>query len=476
MLKKLLIFLLFIGTILHATIPTQVTVTKLYVATLDRAPDIEGLNYWVDDSKLSLEQIAISFFDQPETQKKYPKETSHRDFVKSIYENLFKRIPDNDGWDYWEKELDSQSIQLSVFILAVTNGALDDDAKIIKNRTTIALTFALSGKSDTTEASKILEDITDEEESVSKAVEDFQLDSTVISSTQQDQIDSNSPIDIVKTETPNEETTNEDKKQEDIPDGLILKESFENLRANNGWHVERGDVTGDHGIVWDTHQNGLEVERGIVSATIDGDVHAELDAHHNVTISTQVNLKSGSNYELSFYIKPRGKRNQSDQKDTSAMEISLGDNIVSIESDKDGKLTTNFDNTNMTIISTSKDSDWTELTITYTNITQDSNTLTIKGTGADDSYGMLLDNIELRGEASDNQEESNTQLSNITDEAISSKVQSVIDELEKIKIELSDVESYDGDKLKQEYDGVKKRFDDVKIAHSTTNNHRRIHI
>jgi|GEM_PF-2759706 len=53
-------------------------------------------------------------------------------------------------------------------------------------------------------------------------------------------------------------------------------------------------------------------------------------------------------------------------------------------------------------------------------------------------------------------------LSTITDVAVSSSVQTVIDELNQIKIELDGVQAYDGNKLKQEYDKIKKRFDDVK--------------
>ncbi|WP_367278395.1 DUF4214 domain-containing protein [Sulfurimonas sp.] len=42
-------------------------VCKLYVATFNRAPDAAGLSYWVNNSGLSIEGIAQSFFDQPET-------------------------------------------------------------------------------------------------------------------------------------------------------------------------------------------------------------------------------------------------------------------------------------------------------------------------------------------------------------------------------------------------------------------------
>ena len=52
-------------------------------------------------------------------------------------------------------------------------------------------------------------------------------------------------------------------------------------------------------------------------------------------------------------------------------------------------------------------------------------------------------------------------LSTITDVEVSSKVKAVSDELNKIKTELDGVQAYDGNKLKQEYDKVKGRFNDV---------------
>ncbi|MBL0721742.1 MAG: hypothetical protein JJV88_04100 [Sulfurovum sp.] len=51
------------------TKPELDNVTKLYIATFGRAPKKEGSNYWLYESKLNLEDIARSFFDQPETLK-----------------------------------------------------------------------------------------------------------------------------------------------------------------------------------------------------------------------------------------------------------------------------------------------------------------------------------------------------------------------------------------------------------------------
>jgi len=54
--------LMMLSTLLQAEVPTRESVTKLYVATFNRAPDSAGLNYWLNDSGLQLEQIAQSFF------------------------------------------------------------------------------------------------------------------------------------------------------------------------------------------------------------------------------------------------------------------------------------------------------------------------------------------------------------------------------------------------------------------------------
>ena len=49
---------------------TREQVAQIYVATFNRAPLEEGLDYWTN-SGFNIEQIAGSFFDQPEAQAIY---------------------------------------------------------------------------------------------------------------------------------------------------------------------------------------------------------------------------------------------------------------------------------------------------------------------------------------------------------------------------------------------------------------------
>ena len=168
MFKRVILFIILNLTILYATIPTKESVTKLYIATFNRAPDSSGLNYWLNCG-LSLEEIAESFFDQKETKELYPDNYSTKEFIDAIYQNVLGRSPDKDGFDYWQKELDSHRLSRSVFILAIINGALGDDAKLLENKTEVGLYFVSKNLNDVELAKEVMRDITADESSVAKA-------------------------------------------------------------------------------------------------------------------------------------------------------------------------------------------------------------------------------------------------------------------------------------------------------------------
>jgi hypothetical protein len=157
--KKIIFALLIIFTYINAQEATNESVTKLYVATFDRAPDADGLQYWVN-TKAPLEDIASSFFEQDETKALYPDDYSNIDFINSIYMNLFKHSPDQDGLTYWQEKLDTNQISKSTFILAVVNGALGDDKAILDNKTAVGLVFAEGGFINLELAKISMQDIT----------------------------------------------------------------------------------------------------------------------------------------------------------------------------------------------------------------------------------------------------------------------------------------------------------------------------
>jgi len=141
---------------------TRKQVAQLYVATLNRAPDAAGLDYW-ENSGLAIEEIAASFFDQPETQALYPAGTSSAKFVNSIYNNLFNRDAEQAGLDYWVEQLDAGNVSRDQMILAVTNGAQDtglgSDATILANKTKVGLVFADAGLDSVEDTKAVMEGV-----------------------------------------------------------------------------------------------------------------------------------------------------------------------------------------------------------------------------------------------------------------------------------------------------------------------------
>lgn len=86
----------------------------LYVAFFNRAPDADGLNYWIESLKAgtSLDQIAASFYQAAlayPTQTGYSANMSNEDFVRIIYKNVLGRTgataPSESEVKYWADDI-----------------------------------------------------------------------------------------------------------------------------------------------------------------------------------------------------------------------------------------------------------------------------------------------------------------------------------------------------------------------------------
>lgn len=82
---------------------------RLYQAAFDRTPDTAGLGYWIDavDKGMSLESVANSFLQSQEFKSLYGDSPSNQQFVTLLYNNVLNREPDADGLDYWLNDLSS---------------------------------------------------------------------------------------------------------------------------------------------------------------------------------------------------------------------------------------------------------------------------------------------------------------------------------------------------------------------------------
>jgi len=125
------------------------SISDLYVAYFNRAPDVEGLMYWfseISKGSLTLASTAQSFTDSPEYKATYPTGQSNRDFINAIYQNLFDRAPDAGGWDYWEGDL-NHGTPRDTFIYTVIQGAYAptggaQDKALLNNKHDVSLYYS----------------------------------------------------------------------------------------------------------------------------------------------------------------------------------------------------------------------------------------------------------------------------------------------------------------------------------------------
>lgn len=137
---------------------------KMYIAYFNRAPDSAGLFYWgtrMNDG-MSLENIAESFFVQPETVAQYQNTTNNSDFVKVVYNNVLGRDPESLGLNYWVSQLENGGVSKPTFMLAVIYGAQattgsPQDALYLVNKTKIGSYYSITyGMNDIPSAREVM--------------------------------------------------------------------------------------------------------------------------------------------------------------------------------------------------------------------------------------------------------------------------------------------------------------------------------
>ncbi|WP_229414188.1 DUF4214 domain-containing protein [Zemynaea arenosa] len=91
---------------------------RLYQATFNRKPDAEGLGYWLGRMQqgLSLQGVSSSFQESPEFQKLYGAGVSNEAWLRTVYQNVLHRAPDADGLAWWVAKLDSGAARVDVLI------------------------------------------------------------------------------------------------------------------------------------------------------------------------------------------------------------------------------------------------------------------------------------------------------------------------------------------------------------------------
>lgn len=156
-------------------------ITKLYIATFNRAPDSLGLNYWagkIENDNWTIEMVAQSFFDQPETQTLYSSGSATRSFVESVYNNVLQRDADTDGLNYWVNNIDSGTLGRHELIVAMINavnaGSSAEDLALLSNRANVGAAFADAGLDNVTLAREVLVGVTGDQGTIDQANQKIQ--------------------------------------------------------------------------------------------------------------------------------------------------------------------------------------------------------------------------------------------------------------------------------------------------------------
>jgi hypothetical protein len=105
------------------TVAMRTEISQLYVSLFGRAPDGEGLGFWVSSySKgTSLASIAQSMYDTAPARAYYPLFATPSEIVTTFYTNVLGRAPDTEGLAFWVKEYSAATSQGAFFSKLISN-------------------------------------------------------------------------------------------------------------------------------------------------------------------------------------------------------------------------------------------------------------------------------------------------------------------------------------------------------------------
>jgi hypothetical protein len=113
--------------VLISTVPVtgnvDLALTQIYLAAFRRAPETAGYNYWLgEEHARGIIGTADTIFSIESVQKIYPTTMTSSEFVTEIYHNVFDRLPDAEGLNYWTDQLNNKS--RGQLVLDITTAAV----------------------------------------------------------------------------------------------------------------------------------------------------------------------------------------------------------------------------------------------------------------------------------------------------------------------------------------------------------------
>ena len=118
---------------------TTAQIQNAYVAFFNRPADVEGLNYWLAYTGNSAE--LLNTFAQSAEYKSLYSGMNNTQLVNAVYQNLFGHAPDIEGLNYWVNQLTQGKLAIGNIADAINKGAQGTDATIITNKVAAAGAF-----------------------------------------------------------------------------------------------------------------------------------------------------------------------------------------------------------------------------------------------------------------------------------------------------------------------------------------------
>lgn len=161
-------------------------ITALYIGYFNRAPDAEGLAYWLGkaNSGVPMRDIAASFISSPEAIRNYPDLRdgiidSPDNFITTVYRFAFDRYPDAGGAAYWLSKIQAGTpVKDAMYDILFTASGFDELR--LNNKVEVGIYFAKEvdevGKPfDIAKANAFIDNVDSTSGSVAKAKADVDI-------------------------------------------------------------------------------------------------------------------------------------------------------------------------------------------------------------------------------------------------------------------------------------------------------------
>jgi len=114
-------------------------IQRAYIAFFNRPADKGGFDHWLgytgDDKDL------LELFSGSEEYLSDFNGKSNREVIEIVYKNLFNRLPDANGWSYWENSMNQGWVSIGNVAHEILGGAQSTDLAIVNNKTAAAQAF-----------------------------------------------------------------------------------------------------------------------------------------------------------------------------------------------------------------------------------------------------------------------------------------------------------------------------------------------